>query len=252
MVLAQIFFTIYKYFTPSVPFYTIEQMLSRGYQVDEIFEGPALKHGFIDDAALEKTDLFRDIRLSDIINEIADISGIKAITYLHLPFSGVNDTTSLKNFFNEWIEHLKEERKVARIQPPMSQVMFCKERETITYYFGRKEDRRPERMLKLFKDLKTIESKYKLIGAEDDFPVPAGEYMNLEDYFPVTYSLPMCYGVGEQDNLPADADEKRKVQSLQLKGYLLFLNRYFQIIWFALIICVIYFLLMTALSIPPL
>jgi len=225
VVLSQIFFTIYKYFTPSVPFYTIQQMLDKDYMVDEIFEGPALKHGFIDDTQLEKTDLFRDIRLSDIINEIADINGVKAITYLHLPFAGVSDATSLKNYFNEWIDQLKEERKVARIQPGMSQIMFCKERETITYYMGRKEDQRPERMLKLFKDLKTLESKYKLIGQQVDFPVPAGEYMNLEDYFPVTYSLPMCYGVSEQDSLPADADEKRKVQALQLKGYLLFFEQ---------------------------
>ena len=225
VVLAQIFFTIYKYFTPSISFYTIQQMMDKGYLIDEIFEGPALKHGFIDDIELEKTDLFRDIRLSDIINEISDISGIKAITYLHLPFTGVNETASLKDFFNAWVQHLKEERKVARIQPSMSQVTFCKERETITYYMGRKEDRRPERMLKLFKDLKTLESKYKLIGAQDDLQVPAGEYMNVEDYFPVTYSLPMCYGVGEQDNLPANADEKRKVQALQLKGYMLFFEQ---------------------------
>ncbi len=225
VVLAEIFFTIYKYFTPSIPFYTIQQMMDKGYQVDEIFEGPALKHGFIDDVELEKTDLFRDIRLSDIINEIADIKGLKAITYLHLPFNGVNNTESLKDYFNAWINHLKQERKVARIQPSMSQVIFCKERETITYYTGRKEDRRPERMLKLFKDAKTLESKYKLIGQQDDFPVPAGEYMNLEDYFPVTYSLPGCYGVGEKDNLPANADEKRKIQSLQLKGYMLFFEQ---------------------------
>ncbi|HEY2726492.1 MAG TPA: hypothetical protein VGI61_04930, partial [Parafilimonas sp.] len=225
VVLAQIFFTIYKYFTPSVTFYTIQQMISNGYAVDEIFEGPPLKHGFIDDTQLEKTDLFRDIRLSDIINEIADIKGIKAITYLQLPFAGISDTTSLKSFFNDWLEHLKQERKVARVQPSMSQVMFCKERETITYYMGRKEDRRPDRMLKLFRDLKTQESKYKLIGQDDDFTVPVGEYMNLEDYFPVTYSLPMCYGVGEQDSLPANADEKRKAQALQLKGYMLFFEQ---------------------------
>ena len=60
---------------------------------------------------------------------------------------------------------------------------------------------------------------------DDDFPVPAGEYMNLEDYYPVTYSLPMCYGVSEQDSLPADADEKRKAQALQLKGYMLFFEQ---------------------------
>ena len=67
--------------------------------------------------------------------------------------------------------------------------------EIITYYTGGSADSRPDRMLKLFGDLKTLERKYKLTGVTIDFPVPVGEYMNLEDYYPVTYSLPECYGV---------------------------------------------------------
>ena len=49
--------------------------------------------------------------------------------------------------------------------------------------------------------------------------------MELEDYYPVTYSLPMCYGVSERAGLPSDADKKREVQALQLKGYLLFFEQ---------------------------
>src|SRR5690606_24687402 len=55
--------------------------------------------------------------------------------------------------------------------------------------------------------------------------VPTGEFMELEDYFPVQYSLPMCYGVSDRAGLPADATEKRQVQALQLKGYLLFFEQ---------------------------
>ncbi len=225
-VLSQVFFIIYKYFTPSVPFYTIEQMQERGYLIDEIFEGPALKHGFIDDAALERTDFFRDIRLSDIINEIADIKGIKAITYLHLSDGkDTGDAASDKHFFYQWLNYLRDQRKVAKIQPALSQIIFCKERELITYYTGRPADRRPERMLKLFNDLKVLERKYKLEGHPVDLPIPTGEYMELEDYYPVTYSLPMCYGVSDRAGVPAGADEKRQIQALQLRGYLLFFEQ---------------------------
>ncbi|MCW3090725.1 MAG: hypothetical protein JWP81_1794 [Ferruginibacter sp.] len=224
-VLAQVYFVIYKYFTPSIPFNTIQQMLEKGYDIDEIFEGPALQHGFIETSAIEKTDLFRDIRLSDIISEIADIKGIKAITYLHLPFAGFMDDSASKHFFDEWVQYLREESKVARIIPAMSQVIFCKERELITYNTGSASDKRPDRMLKFFRDLKTAERKYKLEGVLLDLPVPNGENMELEDYFPVTYSLPMCYGVSKRAGLPGDADEKRKVQALQLKGYLLFFEQ---------------------------
>lgn len=224
VVLAQIFFTIYKYFTPSVPFYTIQQMQDKGYAIDEIFEGPALHHGFIDTAELEKTNIFRDIRLSDIINEIMDINGIKAITYLHLPFDGFGGSGS-NLFFNEWVYSLQNEKKVARIQPSMSQVIFCKEREVVTYYTGTGKDRKPNRMLKLFSDLKIAERKYKLQHIPLDLPVPEGENMELEGYYPVTYSLPMTYGVSERAGLPSSADEKRKMQALQLKGYMLFFEQ---------------------------
>jgi hypothetical protein len=226
-VLAQIFFVIYKYFTPSVPFHTIPEMIARGYGVDEIFEGPALDHGFIDTVDLERTALFRDIRLSDIINEIADIDGIKAITYLHMPFTDFDKPDAGKNYFYEWLQRLKDERKIARIQPQLSKIIFCKERDIITYNTGERTDRRPERMLKLFKDLKTLERKYKLeLKDEDrDFAVPSGEYMELADYYPVTYSLPMCYGVSERAGLPPNTDRKREVQAYQLKGYLLFFEQ---------------------------
>ncbi len=223
-VLAQIFFTIYKYFTPSIPFYSIDQMLEKGYRTDEIFEGPALKHGFIDDVDLEKTVLFRDIRLSDLIHEIVDNPGVKAITYLHLPFNGF-DSDKAAEFFKEWIHSLKNSRKVAKINPEISQVIFCKESEIITYNTGAPKDRRPNRMLKLFNDLKTIERKYKLTDIPLDLPVPRGENMELDDYYPVTYSLPMTYGVSERAGLPVNADGKRKVQALQLKGYLLFFEQ---------------------------
>jgi len=225
LVLANIFFTIYSYFTPSIPFHTIDQMLSKGYQVDEIFNGPPLTHGFIDNVELEKTQLFKDIRLSDLIGRIAAISGIKGILYLHLPFNGFGKTDSGDAYFKSWVDALQNARKIARIQPSLSQVMFCKNREFISYFIGRPQDRRPERVLKLFKELKSQERKYKLEGQATDFAVPAGEYMQLEDYFPVTESLPKCYGVSQRFGLPANADALRKAQALQLKGYLLFFEQ---------------------------
>lgn len=224
LVLAQIYFTVHKYFSPSVPFYTIDQMIEKGYTIEEIFDGPALKHGFIETKELEKTDLYRDIRLSDLINEIADLSGIKAITFLRIPFSGF-DQDEGGGFFNTWITFLREERKIARLQPSRSTMLFCKERDFITYNLGKPTDRIPDRMLKLFNDYKVMDRKYKLEGIEKDLPVPTGEFMELEEYFPVQYSLPMCYGVSDRAGLPAGATETRQVQALQLKGYLLFFEQ---------------------------
>ncbi len=223
-VVAQLFFTVYKYFTPSIPFYTIQQMQEKGFLIDEIFEGPALAHGFIDDADLDKTSLYRDIRLSDIVNEVSEIPGIKAITYLHLPADNKSNLDYLQ-YFNEWVDQLGAARKIARVQTALSTVIACKERDMATYNTGKSSDRNPNRMNKLFADLKKLERKYKLEGLQLDFKVPGGEYMNLEDYYPVTYELPQCYGVSDKAGLPASADTKRQIQALQLRGYMLFFEQ---------------------------
>ncbi len=225
-VLSRIFFVIYKYFTPSVPFYTIDQLMAKGMSVDEIFDGPALRNGFIRTEDVEATDLFRDIRLSDILSEVADIPGVKAILYLRLPFNGFDDKNDdSKSFFNEWVENLMEERRIARIQPSLSSVMFCKEAEFITYNINPATDRRPDRMLKQFSDLKILERKYRLKGTALDFPVPQGQHKNLSDYYPVTYSLPECYGVSDRAGLPENASPERQAQALQLQGYMLFFEQ---------------------------
>ncbi len=223
-IVAKMFFEIYKYFTPSVPFHTIDQMQQRGYEVDEIFEGPALKHGFIDDADLEKTSLYRDIHLSDIIREISAIPGLKAITYLRLP-DQPDENEDSKNYFNEWVAELRKENKVARIDPSLSKVVCCKKREFTTYNSGEVTDRRPQRMYKLFKDLKTLERSYKLQQHQTDFPVPVGKYMNITDYYPVSESLPAVYGVGHRGAISDGASTQRIAQARQLKGYLLFFEQ---------------------------
>ncbi len=226
-VLAEIFFAIYSYFTPSIPFHTIDEMIAdKGYSIDEIFNGPALKHGFIDSVELEATDLFRDIHLSDILHLIADIDGIKAITYFQLPFDiNTPPAKSVQQYFTEWVEQLKEQRKIARIVPTLSQIIFCKQREFITYWMNKPSDRLPDRVLKLFKDKKALERKYRLIGHEVDLPVPTGEYMELENYYPVTYSLPMNYSVSERAGMPPDTDPIGKIKALQLKGFLMFFEQ---------------------------
>lgn len=229
LVLAQIFFTIYRYFVPTVNFYTIERIMTEKHlQVDEIFEGPALKHGFIDTQELESTDLFRDMRLSDIINAIMDIQGVKAVTVLHIPtnlFSPNEESDEPAKYFTNWINELQANRKVAQLDVENSTIFFCKEREFITYNAQKTTDRRLDRAKKFLEDMKAQERQRKLHGQAVDFPVPLGENMELEDYYPVTYSLPRPYRVKEYDLVEEEKDPIRKIQQLQMKGYLMFFEQ---------------------------
>jgi hypothetical protein len=234
-VFANICLAIYRYFTPAVGFYTIEQMMQKAnpetgqlLTIEEIFEGPALRNGFIDSAELEKSDLFRDFRLSDLINAISDVEGVEAVPNLYIPFDAagnpLNDLDDASVFFNDWIRNLSRERKVARLKLKNSKLIFLKKREAITYDFT-KEDPVKNRAVRRFEDLKAQEQNYKLKGHQKDFPVPVGEYMELESYFPVQYSLPRCYGVGEYEELPEHPADKKDIQAYQLKGYLLFFEQ---------------------------
>ena len=56
---------------------------------------------------------------------------------------------------------------------------------------------------------------------ENDLPVPQGKYYQLNDYYPLQYSLPLTYGAG-YEGLPSTASVQRQAQAKQLKAYLLF------------------------------
>ena len=81
--LARIYRRIAAYCSPSVPFHTLAEMLSRGRRVDEIFEGPLLDHGFIDSEELAGIVRRTSLRISDLIHELTSEPGIVAVKNLH-------------------------------------------------------------------------------------------------------------------------------------------------------------------------
>lgn len=228
-VLAQIFIEIYRYFSPTIRFYTIDQMLDkpypysdaeRKYRIEEIFEGPALESGFIEDSELEKTDMFRDIRLSDLINEIADIEGVRAVTRLHIPRDSMN-----YEYFTKWITELREQRKVGQLDIDKSRAMLCKDSEIFQYDVNTAATSK-RRVKKIYRDLLARERSYRLKGHQTDFPVPTGEYSDLDVYVPVKNDLPHIYGVHPVYGIPgSDAPALREAQAKQLKGYLLLFDQ---------------------------
>ena len=66
----------------------------------------------------------------------------------------------------------------------------------------------------------------KLNGHAPDIPVPAGNYMQLDEYASIEYLFPLTYGIGKA-GLPANAGDERRAQAKQLKAYLLFYDQLF-------------------------
>jgi len=257
MILAEMCYRIQNYFTPVIRFHSLDDEELADMPVDEIFEGPALKHGFILDAELEKTDMFRDMRLSDIINFIFDIDGVNTLRRFKIVeekeevhtkdetkteaettklVTAEYDLCSNEEFFSDWISKIKIEKRVGRLSiddlvksfhqtdddfyTPTSKIYFYKPSGEVAI--------NTDRFLKLLNDLKGKDKFMKMRGFKNNFPVPAGEDMELKKFYPVQYQLPFIYRVGKE-GLPLREGKERFIQSLQLKGYLaifeqLFLN----------------------------
>ena len=78
-ILAEAYYRIDQYMSPDIKFYSLQQLLAAGKTVDEIFEGPALNNGFIDNDELAAASLRKVLYTSDVINMVMDIPGIIAI-----------------------------------------------------------------------------------------------------------------------------------------------------------------------------
>ena len=77
--IAKIYFDLYNFISPSIEFYTLNELLEKGKNPEDIFNSPSLENGFIDDEELQKFSRKKELRISDLIQVILDIEGIKTI-----------------------------------------------------------------------------------------------------------------------------------------------------------------------------
>jgi hypothetical protein len=252
---ATIYSVIHDYFSPPVRFYSLDQMQQKGYSAEDIFDGPLLKHGFLITEELEKSERFKEVHLSDIVNLILSIDGVMAINKLTIP----KEELITNRRFSEWVSNEKEQngttkthrQKAPKLDIKNSIVTFVKTGDS-----HRSETEKQPNKLRvnaIFSFLQAANKRSKLKGNEKDFEIPAGEYMDITEYFPFQKSLPACYYMDEtfmhqNEKLVNDAmhpDEyyeskrelnqelkddlqtqlssldKYKKQTLQLRGFLL-------------------------------
>ena len=104
--IAKVLMAIEKYFSPSIWFYSLQQMFDKGYKSEEIFEGPILENGFIDIEELKNADLRTEVRLSDIMNIIMGIDGVNFIK--EITIIDCNNPEDEENTWNICVEDGKK------------------------------------------------------------------------------------------------------------------------------------------------
>ena len=235
---ADIIYAIELYLSPEVNFYTLQEMFEKGKSPDEIFEGPVFdfsnlvitndpvedkkifsKKGFIDHDEIVNSALKEEVRLSDLINIIMKIKGVKVVKNIFLDFcqpcSSMNDNYEPSYDKDIWHICVKKGHKPV-LSKDKTVINFFKDVVPIEL----KKDEALQNLVVLKEKNKTDQTKAEI----EDIPVPTGQYRSIENYETFQNNYPETYGVG-QVGLPENATTKRKSLAKQMKAYLLFFDQ---------------------------
>lgn len=187
--------------------------------VDEIFEGPALEHGFIDNRELGAADRKKYIHVSDLIRIIMGIEGVIAVSSIqvaNIPQDNADKQIPSKSV--KWcLELAYEQNYVPRLSIDDSKITFYKDRLPFKASPVAVEERIDE--------LEKSGRAPKLFDPVLDFPVPSGRYRDLEQYASIQNDFPVAYGVGDEGLMVSGSDQvakkAREAAARQLKGFLM-------------------------------
>ena len=212
LVHAKVLWAIDKYFSPGLRFYSLQEMLDKGYTTAQIFEGPLLHHGFIDPNELAAAKLRKEVRLSDLVQLIMDIEGVRLIRDI-----SINDCSENSEAKNEWQVCVPNDKKPVRCH-----------QGAFSYYKGVLPVNVNSKKVKEYLEIlrATEKSEQELAGVGMDIPVPNGEFLSTGETTTIQNDFPETYGIGKL-GLSSKASAKRRAQAKQLKAYLLFFDQVF-------------------------
>ncbi|MEM9594563.1 MAG: hypothetical protein AAGD06_09875 [Acidobacteriota bacterium] len=230
--LADIFVAVDHELSPPVVFRTLDALQGRGIGIEDAFEGPLLRSGFLDGDELGSRARSPVLYTSDILRlimqrrrpeggdlvaqenpggrDILAVTDLRLATFINNRPVAVDARDCL---------HLAEtERYRPRLSPAKSRIVFVRDDVEVPY------DRR--RVTDLFSA--AVEARRAGIRPEAPShtvpPAATGERLPVGDYEPIQNDLPRLYGVGET-GLPQSAPPERRSQALQLQGYLMFFEQ---------------------------
>ncbi len=209
-VAGDIFYQVQEYLTPTIPFYSFAQMHDeKKWSCEEIFEGPVLCNGFIDDMELDKAQLRKEIYVSDLWQVIMDVCGVAGIKKLTLKKCNGDDVAITGQGDKQWCIQVPPYHK-PKLVSNCSQLFFQKELDCVTA----DKNKTAERV--------TLQQKLHQPAKKSNQPplLPGGTNRNLDEYFTIQDEFPFTYKIAE-GQLTGSDKILRKAQANQLKGYLM-------------------------------
>ncbi|GAB4107758.1 hypothetical protein GCM10028791_02050 [Echinicola sediminis] len=208
---AQIIIALEDYLAPAPQFYSLKEMTDKGYPTEQIFEGPLLDHGFIDLQELMDSELRKEVRLSDIINLIMKIKGVKLVKEITMDNCNTGDEKNGDN----WIICVPENKKPK----------LC-DKTTINYFKGILPVNLNKNKAASYKNEILLARKEQLSHAAEhrEPPLPEGVAGPWGHYDSIQHNFPETYGLSDK-GLPKELGPERHAKAKQLKGYLMFFDQ---------------------------
>lgn len=218
----EILFRIQEHVSPSVQRYSLSQLLEQGKTTDAIFNGPILEHGFITDEELEKANIQTEIRLSDLVQIIAETPGVSSIRDISMLSCPCNDEADENN--EEDCDPLENKWKICFPKGFDKVIKLCLNNSVINVF----KDVIPI-TIDQEKIKNSFQKKFEVFNTSlelnfEDIAIPEGKYLNSGEYHSVQNDLPNIYGIGEV-GLSQNESIERHAQALQLKSYLTFFDQ---------------------------
>jgi len=209
--LAEVYFRVDRFLNPLVRFNSLSEMTEKGYLFEELFNGPQLKHGFIEDSDLEQLKRRSVVYTSDLIRLIMDVPGVKAVadfsisSYIDNRLMGRNVINCL-NLTNSDVYKPRFSASKTALLVKVDTKTEPIDKPALFNWYAQK--------------LAIEKSRQFPSGQWKNLALPLGEDMEIEAYRSVQYDFPEVYGI-DNYGLPIDATEERKARAQQLKAYLL-------------------------------
>lgn len=207
-----------EYLSSTVYFLSFQEMMDKmNGDINAVFSGPPLMHGFLPkEALLPRMEELQAVDLLPIIQQIAGVKGVSSLEFRSTldNLSRLDELETPSNWFHQ--REIPSSRKP--ILAPLSKQIITVRRGDIV------EPWTAEGVRIALSNMRSSRRMPKLAAAERDVDIPTGNFRDITAYLTIQSDFPRIYGLPPHD-LPHGATVDRKAKVKQLQAYLLFFDQ---------------------------
>lgn len=201
-IVANAYFALTQYFSPTVPRYTLAEMRATGSNLEEIFVETPLENGFIKDQDLKPRH--KTLFIADILTLLLQVKGIVAIREFKLKAGG-------KVYAAQHEIIVIEDNKIPFLQTENCKIELKKDILSYTPDDTKVQYLYQNLKLTAYRSYQISKTKTRTLeGKAPDFDT----YYSIQEQFPAIYLL-------GKTGIPTFVSPERQAQAKQLQGYLL-------------------------------